>query len=94
MAREDRTLKAQYEKILGGPLTGFDIVCFRFRTMSQLHQFNWITMMHNLKGRLYDANETLLTATIVYDKGSQNLPKARKIAIEEMEATEITPILK
>lgn len=94
MAREDRTLKAQYEQILGGPLTGFDIVCFRFRTMIQLHQFNWITLMHHLRGRLYDANETLVTATIVFDKGSQNLPKVRAIATEEMEATEITPILK
>lgn len=94
MAKEDRTLKAQYEQILGGPLADFDIVCFRFSTMRQLHQFNWITLMQHLRGRLYDANETLVTATIVFDKGSQNLSKARKIAAEEMEATEITPILK
>ena len=94
MANKEKQLKAQYEKILGKPLPHFETICFRFRSISMLHQFNWITLMHHLRGRLYDANETLVTATIVFDKGSQNLPKARRIATEEMEATEITPILK
>ena len=94
MANKEKQLKAQYEKILGKPLPYFETVCFRFGSISMLHQFNWLSLQHNTRGLLYDANENFLTVTIVFDKGSQNLPKARKIATEEMEATEITPILK
>lgn len=93
MANKEKQLKAQYEKILGKPLPYFETICFRFRSISMLHQFNWITLMHHLRGRLYDANETLVTATIVFDKGSQNISRARQIAVDEMGATEITPIL-
>jgi len=42
---------------------------------------------------LYDANEDRCTVTTVFDKGSKNAEKARRIAVEEMEAAEITPIL-
>lgn len=93
MAKARNTLGQQYEKILGKPLPHFETVCFRFRNASALHQFNWLSLRHNTRGLLYDANESLLTATIVFDKGSQNIAKARRIAVNEMEATEITPIL-
>lgn len=93
MARKENNIRSQYESILGKPLPYFETVCFRFRSISALHQFNWITLMHHLRGRLYDANETLVTATIVFDKGSQNIARARQIAVNEMGATEITPIL-
>lgn len=92
MAKENN-IREQYEGILGKPLPYFETVCFRFGSVSMLHQFNWITLMHHLRGRLYDANETLVTATIVFDKGSKNIAKARQIAVDEMGATEITPIL-
>ncbi len=93
MANKEKQLKAQYEKILGKPLPYFETVCFRFRNISTLHQFNWLALHHNTRGLLYDANENLLTVTIVFNKGSQNIAKARQIAVGEIEATEITPIL-
>ena len=79
--------------ILGKPLPYFETVCFRFRNISTLHQFNWLALHHNTRGLLYDANENLLTVTIVFSKGSQNIAKARQIAVGEMEAIQITPIL-
>ena len=93
MANKEKQLKAQYEKILGKPLLYFETVCFRFRNISTLHQFNWLTLHHNTRGLLYDANENMLTVTIVFDKGSLNIAKARQIAVGEIEAIEITPIL-
>lgn len=92
MARENN-IREQYEGILGKPLSNFETVCFRFGSISMLHQFNWLALHHNTRGLLYDANESLLTVTIVFDKGSLNIAKARQIAVGEMEANEITPIL-
>ncbi len=89
----DNSLRAQYERILGAPLGEFDVLCFRFRNVSALRQYNWLALMHNLRGLLYDANEDRCTVTTVFDKGSKNAEKARRIAVGEMEATEITPIL-
>lgn len=86
-------MREQYESILGKPLSCFETVCFRFRSVSMLHQFNWLSFQHNTRGLLYDANENMLTVTIVFDKGSQNIIMARQIAASEMGATEITPIL-
>lgn len=91
MAKENN-IREQYEGILGKPLPYFETVCFRFRSISTLHQFNWLALHHNTRGLLYDANENLLTVTIVFDKGSLNIAKARQIAVDEMEANEITPI--
>lgn len=92
MAKENN-IREQYESILGKPLPYFETVCFRFGSISMLHQFNWLSLQHNTRGLLYDANENFLTVTIVFDKGSQNIAKARQIAVGEMEANEITPIL-
>lgn len=93
MARKENNIRSQYESILGKPLPYFETVCFRFGSISMLHQFNWLSLHHNTRGLLYDANENLLTVTIVFDKGSLNIARARQIAVGEIEATEITPIL-
>lgn len=77
----------------GAPIIQFEVMCFRFNTISQLHQYNWLALHHNTRGLLYDANENALTVTIVFNKGSQNIAKARQIAVNEMEAAEITPIV-
>lgn len=50
MANKEKQLKAQYEKILGKPLPYFETACFRFRSISTLHQFNWLALHHNTRG--------------------------------------------
>lgn len=84
-------MRSQYERILGKELEHFDIVCFRF-TGTRQGLFNVLALHNNLRGLLYDSNDTLGTVTIVFDKGSRNIERARKLALE-MGAAEINPIL-
>lgn len=84
------TLRDQYERILGRPVEHFDIVCFRFTERQGL--FNVLSLHNNLRGLLYDSNDNFGTVTIVFEKGSQNIGRARKLALE-MGAAEINPIL-
>ena len=62
MAKENN-IREQYESILGKPLPYFETVCFRFGSISMLHQFNWLALQHNTRGLLYDANENFLTGS-------------------------------
>lgn len=91
--KNDNSLRSQYERILGAQLSNFDIVCFRFPDWGRQRCFDYLALNHNLRGLLYDSNEEAKTTTIVFDKGSQNLDKARTIAVEEMGAQEIKPLL-
>lgn len=91
--KNDNSPRSQYERILGAPLSDFDIVCFRFPDWGKQRVFDYLALNHNLRGLLYDSVEETKTTTIVFDKGSQNCDKARTIAVEEMGAKEIKPQL-
>ena len=91
--KNEKTLRSQYESILGAPVENFDVVCFRFADGGRQRVFDYLALNHHLRGLLYDSVEEAKTTTIVFDKGSQNCDKARKIAVEEMGAQEIRPAL-
>lgn len=91
--KNENGMRWQYERILGRPTECFDIVCLRFPDDHRRGIFHFLALNLNLRGLLYDNNDTQGTVTIVYDKGSQNAARARRVAVDELGATEITPIL-
>lgn len=90
MAARSDGLRDQYERMLGRGLEHYDTVCFRFGKRQGL--FNIRALRDGIRGLLYDSNDTLGTVTIVYEKGSRDIERARKLALE-MGAAEINPVL-
>lgn len=91
--KNDNSLRSQYEKILGALLGEFDVVCFRFRSLTTLRKFNYLALMEGFSGLLYDANENQRTVTIVFEKGSEQVARARRAAVDDTGAQEITPMM-
>lgn len=91
MAKKHGDLQDQYEKILGRPLPYFETLAFRFGDEKMQNLFNALSLRLNLRGLLYDSNDTLHTVQIVFDKASQNILQARRLA-GECGAQEISPI--